>query len=204
MSEFINTVDVVGDELLTNSIIDRTVSEYKDDAVSNIGHSAFAACNSLVNVDLPNVTSIANNAFGYNPKIANVNLPNMTSMGVSAFSNCSSLASMVLPNVTKISDSAFYTCTKLESVDAGKATSIGNSAFYYCSKLKVLILRCNQVCSLVAPSAFGSSSFYPGGTGGTVYVPQALISEYQNASNWSSLYASGDCNFVALEGSEYE
>jgi hypothetical protein len=46
--------------------------------------------------------------------------------------------------------------------------------------------------------------FASGGTGGTVYVPQALITEYQNATNWSTLYAGGTCNFVAIEGSEYE
>jgi hypothetical protein len=51
---------------------------------------------------------------------------------------------------------------------------------------------------------FDGTPFASGGTGGTVYVPQALITEYQNNTNWSALYAQGTCNFVAIEGSEYE
>jgi hypothetical protein len=53
-------------------------------------------------------------------------------------------------------------------------------------------------------NTFNSTPFATSGTGGTVYVPQALITEYQNATNWSTLYSGGKCNFVAIEGSEYE
>ena len=33
MAEFINTIDVVGDEALADSIIERTITEFKDDHV---------------------------------------------------------------------------------------------------------------------------------------------------------------------------
>lgn len=39
---------------------------------------------------------------------------------------------------------------------------------------------------------------------GTVYVPSALISSYQTASNWSTLYNNGTLTFAAIEGSPYQ
>jgi hypothetical protein len=61
-----------------------------------------------------------------------------------------------------------------------------------------------DVVKLINVSAFVSTPFASGGTGGTVYVPAALVETYKTATNWSTLYAAGTCNFVALEGSEYE
>jgi hypothetical protein len=53
-------------------------------------------------------------------------------------------------------------------------------------------------------SSFNSTPFATNGTGGTVYVPQALIAQYQQATNWSVLHTAGTCSFAAIEGSEYE
>ena len=106
--------------------------------------------------------------------------------------------------VTMVGAYAFYECKALTSVDLPNATSVGNSAFIYCSKLTTIILRSPTVCTLANTNAFNGTPFASNGTGGTVYVPQSLISQYQTATNWSSLYSGGKCNFVAIEGSEYE
>lgn len=58
MSEFINTVDVLGDEVLTNLLIERKITEYKDNIVKRIGDYAFYSCYDLTIIDTPNVTSI--------------------------------------------------------------------------------------------------------------------------------------------------
>lgn len=80
MANFINTVDVVGDELLTDSLISRSVTEYKDDTVQTIGTRAFAECKSLVIVDTPALNEIL----------------------MYAFNNCSNLTALILRNVSKV------------------------------------------------------------------------------------------------------
>ena len=106
--------------------------------------------------------------------------------------------------ITTVGPYAFAICSNLTSADLPNATNIDQSAFQNCTKLTRVILRNTTICTLSSTTAFDGTPFASKGTGGTVYVPQALITEYQNATNWSKLYASGKCNFVAIEGSEYE
>ena len=63
MSEFVNTVDIVGDEALTNSIVDRSITEIKDNTLNTIGPYAFAYCKALTLADFPAVTKISSRAF---------------------------------------------------------------------------------------------------------------------------------------------
>ena len=57
MTDFTNTIDVVGDEALSDSIIERTITEFKDDHVLTVGHGAFYYCTALTTVDLPEAIS---------------------------------------------------------------------------------------------------------------------------------------------------
>lgn len=182
MTDFVNTIDLYGDEVVAAKIIGRTIEEYNDDIIASIGGYAFYGCYTLASVDLPKATSIGNNAFY----------------------DCYKLASVNLPKATRIDDSAFSSCSALASVNLPKVTSIGSGAFAGCSNLNVIILGGQSVCTLKNTSAFNRTPFASGGTGGTAYVPQALIEQYQTETNWSTLYAAGTCNFVAIEGSEYE
>ena len=95
----------------------------------------------------------------------------------------------------------FINCKELEIADIGQITSMKKyQTFYGCNKLKTLILRNNaQVLSLSHGNVFDGSSLDTDGTGGTVYVPRALIESYQTATNWSTLYAAGTCTFLPLE-----
>ena len=69
MSYFVNTVDVIGDEALANSIIDRSITEIADNLVTSIGAYAFHSCSALASVDFPVATSIGNYAFSYCSKL---------------------------------------------------------------------------------------------------------------------------------------
>lgn len=50
MTDFTNTIDVVGDEALSDSIIERTITEFKDDHVLTVGHGAFYYCTALTKI----------------------------------------------------------------------------------------------------------------------------------------------------------
>lgn len=115
-----------------------------------------------------------------------------------------SIKTMKLPNITRIGSHGCCYCHFLEIADIGKATYIDANGFGGCTRLKTLILRANEVCQLASYSLFFNSPFGSDGSGGTAYVPAALIEEYKKASNWSSLYTWGVCRFEPIEGSIYE
>jgi hypothetical protein len=60
---FVNTVDVLGDDVVVDSIIEGTITEFRDDTITKIGAGKFYACKNLKLVDLPNVTDIGSVAF---------------------------------------------------------------------------------------------------------------------------------------------
>ena len=65
---------------------------------------------------------------------------------------------------------------------------IGYNEFMADSSFETLILRSESVVPLANINAFTSNTkFASGGTGGTLYVPQSLLSEYQSATNWSTI-----------------
>ena len=60
MADFINTVDAIGDDALTDSIIMRTIAEFRDNNIKTVGQYAFFSCTALALVDLPNATKVDN------------------------------------------------------------------------------------------------------------------------------------------------
>jgi hypothetical protein len=189
----------VFDGSVARSLIKRTITECSNETVTMVGNYAFRYCSALTRVDLPNVTSIGSSAFRYCSALTSVDLPNVTSIGSNAFSNCKSMKSANLPNLTSANGFEFSDCTALEFVRLLKLNAISNNMFIRSPNLKTLILGSHTVCSLPSTNSSGGMT-----NGCTVYVPQALIESYKTATNWSTLYSSGKCNFVAIEGSEYE
>lgn len=167
---------------LLPEVIQKTITEISNDAVKTVGVYAFHSCTSLKKVSFPNVTSVKQFAFG----------------------NCTALVDVYIPAVLSIEPESFNACSSLEVLDLHNLQNIPALSLKVCSKLQTLVLRKESVCSLANVSAFNYTPFASGGTGGTVYVPSALITQYQQATNWSTLYAGGTCSFAAIEGSEYE
>lgn len=185
MADFVNTIDLLGDKAVLAGIISNTFQgEFRDNVVYKIKKYSFEYCDSLTSADLPKVTTVEDYAFFKCTALTSVNLP--------------------LWNPYSPTSSVFLNCSSLPSIDLPKVARIGTSMFSGCTVLKTVILRVTSVCSLSSVNAFDKTPFASGGTGGTVYVPQALIESYKTATNWSTLYAAGTCNFVAIEGSEYE
>lgn len=156
MADFVNTIDVLGDDAVVDSIINRTITEFKDDKVSNVGKYAFAQCQALTEVDVPAATKLWDAAFQYCTSlktinaplcaelgaqafqyagVESVNFPLVTLFGSSVFAQCKSLKSANFPSAPDVASNLFNNCTELETVRFPLATVIGNNAFDRCSSL---------------------------------------------------------------------
>lgn len=179
--------------------------------VTTIGAYALRGCTSLNNVDISNTTTIdayalygltlSNNvdvsnlvtigeaAFGY-CNFTYFHAPKVTSLGYSAFTGCT-LETIVLEKKFSTSPySVFNNCKNLKAVDFNTTGQFSNGYFTNCSSLNMLVLRrSDKITPFVTGvgSCFNGSSFASTGAGGTLYVPESLISSYQSASNWSTL-----------------
>lgn len=208
-----------GGDDVSKSLVERTITEYVNDEVTELGDYSFCNCTKLTNISCANVTSIRNNVFEGCSGLVSAILPRVTKTNNKVFSNCYALTEVVMPELKTVGSTFMQYCNALVSVTLPKLEStksytfdncrsleflrLDNCASFdsfgirSCPKLKTIILGHSSVCTL------GGTS-YLSGNNLTVYVPQALIESYQTATNWSTLYAAGTCNFVAIEGSEYE
>ncbi len=90
--------------------------------VTNIGDGAFAGCDNLTNITIPDdLTSIGMDGFS-STGLRNITIPNsVTSIGNGAFFSCTNLKSITIPeSVTSIGNYAFGSCTKLASITVDK------------------------------------------------------------------------------------
>lgn len=137
-------------------------------------------------------SSIPENCLTGRVKIMKVFGTNVTSIGASGLQNCTGLIYLILPKCYTLYSTAVQGCTKLTTVDLGGTPSssqgfIRQSGFSGCTKLATLILRGNAVWALSNINNFTNTCFASGKTGGTLYVPRALIDSYKAATNWSTI-----------------
>ena len=131
-------------------------------------------------------SSLANNIMNGRTGITKVFLSNADAPN-SSFYGCTGLQYAVLVKGGVSAANAFSGCSNLLAADMGRNIS-GVYAFYKCAKLKTIVLRKSTVASLSNTSnVFTNSPFDSGKSGGTLYVPNDLISSYQSASNWSTI-----------------
>lgn len=129
-----------GDEKYTDDIVIPEYVEYDGNTLTvvSVGDSAFAGCDYLASVVIPNsVTVIGIRAFN-GASLTSIEIPNsVTEIGREAFGYCRYLTSVVIGNsVTEISSAMFYYCDGLTSVEIGNSvTEIGMLAFEGCSSL---------------------------------------------------------------------
>lgn len=141
---------------------------------------------------LPKATRLPDATFLGCSNLEAVTAPNAIYFGASTFQDCSKLQSVQFPSVAKLYTGAFKNCTSLESADFGGTPESGEglwreSIFAGDTKFGTLVLRANAVWSLTNINVFNNTPFASGKAGGTLYVPAALISGYQAATNWSTI-----------------
>ena len=181
------------------------VTEIRGQAFESAGKAIAGGGFSL---NCPNCTTLGLRVF-LNSHLLSVNMPALVNMGTGVpFQGCSLLASVNLPNLETIghyyNQGAFNNCSSLTILDFPKLTSIAGAEFQGCTNLTTLILRADTVCTLSNANSFQSSPFASNGTGGTLYVPQAQIANYQSATNWSVILAYANNQILPIEGSPYE
>ena len=184
----------------------RTLVSYKNDTLKEMGrNAAFENQPYLTSIEFPKVWRPFDDTFKGCTRLTDVNLPKAEYIGTLFHQNNISLESVVYPSAKAIYRESFGGCTKLKKVDIGVTTEfMRTEVFIGCTSFDTLILRGNSVSTLSNVNNFNGGAFAEGASGGTIYVPSALIESYKTATNWSILYEADRCNFVAIEGSEYE
>lgn len=146
----------------------------------------------------PRVTYLRAYAFAY-VSVDRIKLPNVTKTDSFPFINARA-SRIEIPRFYDWGKTSFFrNNANLVSVDAGKIRSVTNTQFMSCSSLRLAIFRNDSVASLSAIECFDGTPFASDGAGGIILCLRSLISRYQAATNWSTLYGYGTCTFLALE-----
>lgn len=137
MADFINTIDALGDDVVMDSIIDRTITEFKDDSIEAVGPYAFYNCSALSYVHLPLIKVILTYA---------------------AFGSCKALYKVTLPELVKIGYYSFA-YSKVYILDLPKTTTLGYNTYEKAS-ITHLLLRADSVCTLDKTSNYTPANIY--------------------------------------------
>lgn len=169
----------------------------------------FYGCTNLISIHMENLTSTANGHYflGNCSSLTSIYFPNLIGTGDYDFANCTSLKTVVLPKCSG-GYRSFIGCNSLEKVDYGspiKRSRIYIQNFQNCSKLTTLIIRsADEIVSLNNINAFAGSPFASGKSGGTLYVPENFINDYENETNWSIILSYANNQILPIEESYYE
>lgn len=180
-------------------------------SLEEMSGSTFRGCTSLTSISLPALRTTSFSEFSDCNSLVSISLPNLTYSDSSLFQSCTALSHIILPNLLTLVSYMFYDCTSLSIIDLSKASSFKNNAygvFYNTNSNLKLILRNNSVCAFgtgTLANIFANSAFASAGAGGTLYVPQSLVSAYQNDAQWKQVLAFNANNkILPIEGSPYE
>ncbi len=154
-------------------------------SVNSIGEYAFYNCSGLTSIEIPNmVTSIGEGAFHDCSGLTSIEIPSsVTSIRSSTFARCSNLVEVTIPNtVSIIADNAFNGCSSLTSIEIpDMVTSIWGFAFANCSNL-------TEVYCLAATLPYiDTSTFYNTLSDKILYVSESALDTYKS-SNWAEYF----------------
>ena len=117
MSEFIKTVEKLGDDAVMDGIIDRSITEFHDDVITSLPAYTFYGCKALKTVRLPKLTVVESSVFQNCTALEEAELPLATMMWNDATNGCTSLKRVHAPLVTELGSSAIVGCATMKSID---------------------------------------------------------------------------------------
>lgn len=166
-----------------------------------------AFCNgTLSRLDDDNITGFLVSLRGSSFNLGSIFLKNLKELTVGYCFGNNKYTTAVFPSLEKTNSSGYYFsgANSLTKVDIGPTFStetagLRNSVFNGASAMNVLILRNTTLVPLASIGAFANTPFASGKAGGTLYVPSALVSSYQSASNWSTILGYTDNQIKSIE-----
>ena len=204
MSDFVNTIDLLGDDVVARQLLDGSITEFKDDVVTSVSTSHFSNCNNLTTIELPNVVGTTNvydnRHFAKNPKLTTLNLPKLAGFSPYMIEQNDVLEKVVFPSVKNADNGGVMNNKSLRIVDFHIAEKIGNRLLENDTALVCLILRNENICASISTDWLYRTPIASGT--GYIYVPRALLSDedatkdYRRATNWSAYVPN---QFRALE-----
>lgn len=158
--------------------------------VERIGEGAFAECDGLKSVVIPNtVLTIDDEAFGESVNLKRVEIPNsVRTIGENAFGDCEKLVSIHLPEkLTLIASKTFKSCTSLTEIEIPSAVeSIGQRAFSDCENLTTVKVNMQEPFA-IDESVFGirdDNRNWQMNPAATLYVPIGTAELYRATDGW--------------------
>lgn len=143
---------------------------------TTIGQTPFTGCN-ISYAHFGKVTKITSAMFNDTP-ISSLELPNCTTLDSSALFG-RGLSHISLPKCTKISTKALGE-NNITEITLPAITTIEAQAFEGCAKLSKVTILTSAVVTLKNSNAFANTH-----ENLVFYVPDALVTNYQNAAEWS-------------------
>ena len=157
-------------------------------------------------VVLEDATKIVEYAFENNQNMTSLHAKQPLNLEGYAFKGCYVESIVFEGALTGSNYYLFRNATKLKGVDIASKGTMSTECFTNCAALDTIICRkTGSIMSLANTAGLDSTQFKASGAGGTLYVPSALKSTYESATNWATVLAWNANNKVeALEGSIYE
>ena len=178
------------------------------DKITSISNATFISCGFTGTLTLPNkLVKIGGQAFAYTPFKGELNIPeSVTTIEFAAFSGTLFNGTLVLPSeLVYLGDEVFRNCWRFSGVVEIPENIIAIPSYLFCdcTGLEGIVLHKNIevietgafgncygitsiVCNAKTPPTLASGAFNGVAKDNfTVEVPEASVSSYKNASNWS-------------------
>lgn len=186
-----------------------TLTSVSSDISTLNGHFTLQEQDRLVSVSFPNLTVInVTNFLNHCWSLRTLNMPNLEEITGAYGIYSTDLREITLPKLKNIANRGLAESGGVTKIDIGNSTisdaTFADSAFRGHRVLKTLVLRYSAVPTLGGTYALNGTPMFTGASDAYIYVPQALISEYQEAANWSYFYSVKPTIYQPIEGSDYE
>lgn len=128
-----------------NQFNDISVIDLRGNNLNFINETAFASCDALRTVYLPEtLTKLPSCIFNSCKQLSRIDISNITEIGNYAFGSCKSLTKLNLSDkLTTVGGFAFYDCGFEELIFPDSVVSLSNSVCKFCDRLKRVVLPYN-------------------------------------------------------------
>ena len=169
------------------------------EGVLRLGNATFYECPRLQSVELPQtIIEWETHTFQGDSALVSVNIPEgITTIPYRTFNRCVSLQSVNIPEgVTVIDIMAFCYCASLQSINIPEGvTSIGEWAFFDCKALTDITLACTT------PPTAGEDTF--NSYDATIHVPDGTIDSYRQHDIWGRFTNIVDGTSTGIEDNDF-